>query len=152
MPAAIAAEPAESRCSAGSVRFPMNVIEEIKARLARYPDLDYDATTKCIRVRPRNDDGFSVTLYVRGSQFRVSFEGWHETFEDAGEALDCFVFGLSDACRLEIEYRGGMATKWAVQSRRGAAWVTDSEVGLLVVPFWRPRRVAHRQNHVVPAG
>ena len=128
----------------------MDVIKEVKARLAKYRSVAYNATKNSISVRPQDDDGFWVSLHVRGSEFTVSFDGWHETFRSANEALNCFVFGLSDACRLEVELRGRTATKWAVQSQQEGAWVTDSEVGLLLVPFWCRKRIVHRQNRLVP--
>ena len=90
-------------------------------------------------------------MYVDGSDFTVGFEGWHETFLDAKEALNCFAFGLSEACRLEVEFRGRMATKWAVQSLNDGSWVTESEVGLIFIPFWRKKRIVYRQNHLLPA-
>ena len=129
----------------------MDVIKEAKTRLAKYRGVAYNATVDSISVQPQDDDGFSVSLHVRRSEFTVSFDGWHETFQSADEALNCFVFGLSDACRLELELRGRTATKWAVQSQQHGAWVTDSEVGLLLVPFWRRKRIVHRQNRLVPA-
>lgn len=36
----------------------------------------------------------------------MSFEGWHEAFEQEEEALECVAFGLSAACRLRVDYRG----------------------------------------------
>ena len=129
----------------------MDVIKEVKARLATYPGVEYKATVDSISVQPQDDDGFSVSLHVRRSEFTVSFDGWHESFRSADEALNCFVFGLSDACRLEMELRGRTATKWALQSRQQGRLVTDSEVGLLLVPFWRRKRIVHRQNRMVPA-
>src|SRR5262249_14251262 len=48
----------------------------------------------------------------------VYFNGWHENFSDPSEALDCFVFGLSDECRLKEHRRGNVAYRWTVESKK----------------------------------
>jgi hypothetical protein len=40
--------------------------------------------------------------------------------------------------------------KWAVESLEAGAWTTDSETGLLLVPFWRSARTVYLQNNLVP--
>jgi hypothetical protein len=127
----------------------MNVIEEVKTRLSKYPDTRYSETPESIEIHPANDSGFSVGLMVSGGRYTVWFEGWHEEFESSAEALNCFAFGLSEACRLAVTYRGETAVKWVVESRRDGTWVADSEVGLLVAPFWRRATVTRKQNHLI---
>jgi hypothetical protein len=68
------------------------------------------------------------------------------------EALNCVGFGLSSSCRLAVTYRGSTPTSWAVQSRQGSAWKTDSVTGMLIVPFWRRPRVVFKQNDLVASG
>ena len=70
----------------------------------------------------------------------------HEEFALPLEALNCFAFGLSAACRLCVVYRGAMPTKWIVEAQRDGTWVADSETGLILIPFWLPRRVVYLQN------
>ena len=82
----------------------MNPIEEIKTRLQKYPHVKYESDASSIRVLPASDDGFTVELEVTDRRYTVYFNGWHENFNDAAEALNCFAFGLSDQCRLK-EYR-----------------------------------------------
>lgn len=129
----------------------MSAIETIKARLAKYPHAQFTATETSIVVEPYKPDGFKVRLDVRPGGFTVSFEGWHEEFESENEALNCFAFGLSSACRLRTDLRGGFPYRWTVESLEDGRWVSDSTTGLLVFPFWRPRRTLHRQNHFVSA-
>ena len=128
----------------------MGVIEDVKAKLVRYPKARYSETPDSIEVHPADDAGFAVSLQVRGEQFTVFFEGWHEEFGSASEALDCLAFGLSDSCRLSVTYRGATAVKWVVESCENGSWVMDSEVGLLLVPFWRTPIVVHKQNRLIP--
>jgi hypothetical protein len=129
----------------------MDVIAEMKARLAKYPGTRYVETPRSIEVLPQDDAGFPVSLQVTDAGFTVHFAGWHEDFASPEEALNCFAFGLSSACRLRVVYRGSMPTKWIVEAQRDGAWVADSETGLLLVPFWRPRRVVYLQNRLLPA-
>ncbi|MGD2047165.1 MAG: hypothetical protein PVJ80_08050 [Gemmatimonadota bacterium] len=127
----------------------MTVIDEVKARLAKYSEVRYSETADSIEVHPVDDSGFAVGLWVNGERLTVSFEGWHEEFDSAREALNCVAFGLSEECRLSITYRGAVAVKWVVESRQGDSWVEDSEVGLMITPFWRSQTVAKKQNHLL---
>jgi len=127
----------------------VSAIEEIKARLGRVPDVRFTESSTSIDVQPRDEAGFHVGLVLEDDGFVVYFDGWHERFDSEEEALDCFAFGLSDACRLCVVYRGSTPTKWIVESQEDGAWVQDSETGLMLVPFWRARRIVHKQNRFV---
>jgi hypothetical protein len=127
----------------------MNPIEEIKARLREYPKVKYETTASSITVLRASDDGFNVTLDMAPGGYTVSFNGWHEDFEDASEALDCFAFGLSDECRLKEYRRGNSAYRWAVESKQNGQWVTDSETGLFIFPFWKRGGVVYLQNNLI---
>jgi hypothetical protein len=130
---------------------PADVIAEIEVKLQKYSDVSYESTQDSITVHAQEEDGFAVACHVDDeSRFTVSFDGWHETFRTPVEALNCFAFGLSGECRLVVELRGQVATKWIVQSKRDGSWVTDSEVGLILIPFWRRKRIVYRQNRFAP--
>jgi hypothetical protein len=128
----------------------MNAVAKIRQKLASYPEVRHVATDSSVVIEPFEDSGFSVGLEQHRRGYTVSFEGWHEEFASSEEALDCFAFGLSEACRLRVTYRGHTAVKWAVQAGEAGEWIEDSEVGLLFVPFWRQRRVVVLQNHLLP--
>ncbi len=127
----------------------MNPIDEIMTRLRKYPDVKYESTASSITVLPSSDTGFNVSLEVGPSRYTVSFNGWHEDFEDAFEALDCFAFGLSDECRLKEYRRGNAAYRWTVESKHNGQWVADSETGLFLFPFWKRAEVVYLQNNLI---
>ena len=127
----------------------MNPIEQIKERLRKYPEVKYEADASSIVVLPASSDGFAVGLDVNGSQFTVSFNGWHEDFTTEEEALECFAFGLSDECRLREHRRGNFPYRWAVESKQDGEWVTDSETGLAFFPFWRRTEVVYLRNQLI---
>lgn len=127
----------------------MNPIEEIKIRLLKYPDVKYESDASSIRVLPTSNDGFTVEFDVTRGRYTVHFNGGHENFSDAEEALDCFAFGLSDQCRLKEYRRGNVAYRWDVESKENGQWVADSVTGLLVFPFWKRREVVYLQNRVI---
>ena len=126
-----------------------NAIEEIKERLRKYPHVTYEANDSSITVLPISNDGFTVGLSVNQSQYTVFFNGWHEDFQKEGEALDCFAFGLSNECRLKEFRRGKFAYRWIVESKQNGGWVADSETGLFLFPFWKPKRVCCLQNNLI---
>ena len=127
----------------------MNPIEEIKTRLRKYPNVKYESTISSITVLPSSEAGFTVGLDVAPARYTVSFNGWHEVFKDASEALDCFTFGLSDECRLKEYRRGSFAYRWAVESKQNGQWLADSETGLFIFPFWRGADVVYLQNNLI---
>jgi hypothetical protein len=89
----------------------MDVIEEINAKLVKYPHARYEADANSISVFPISDDGFTVSPAASQNTYTVSFAGWHEDFRDKDEALNCFAFGLTTDCRLKEYRRGKFAYK-----------------------------------------
>ena len=124
-------------------------IAEIRKRFEKYPDARTEEGAGSIRFLPSSPDGFVVGFYVDRDGYTVAFDGWHERFRAVDEALNCFAFGLSDACRLKIVSRGGKPHRWIVEHRRDGAWVPDGETRLLLFQFWRPPSVAYRQNALI---
>lgn len=127
----------------------LDVIKGIIQKLEKYPELKYSHGDGFISVDPPSELGFSVTLSANFPGYTVGFDGWHEEFEDEGEALDCFAFGLSDRCRFRVTMRGNISCSWTVESRDGVAWKEDSTTGLILIPFWRKRSIVYRQNNVI---
>jgi hypothetical protein len=122
------------------------VIAKIKAKLQAYPDVPCSFTDRSAEAGPVGPEGFVVGLQVAAPEYVVSYDSWHEHFTDIEEALNCFAFGLIGECRLAITYAGSTPTKWTLQIQHDGQWVNESTTGLLLVPFWRKRRVVFRQN------
>ncbi|GIW82814.1 MAG: hypothetical protein KatS3mg105_4621 [Gemmatales bacterium] len=127
----------------------MGAVEQIVERLERHPELVYRVSSGTVTVEPPTAEGFSVSLTEGAGAWVVAFDGWHEHFTSADEALRCFAFGLSDRCRLRVHLRGSFAYRWAVEERTEAGWREVSVTGLLFFPFWRRPRVVYRQNAVL---
>ena len=130
----------------------MNTIDKIKAKLAKYPELTYQAEVDRISIDPPSDSGFPVWLAVNHPGFTVGFDGWHEEFDAEAEALDALAFGLSDHCRLKVTKRGETVCSWVVEWKEGDQWKEDSTTGLVLIPFWKSKSVEYRQNSVVKIG
>lgn len=130
----------------------MTAIEEIQQRLAKYPHLTYTVRDNAIKVDAPSPEGFDLIFVENSGEWIVFFDGWHEHFESRDEALDCFAFGLSSECRLEVTLRGSFPYRWRVQSRTADGWETENTTTLLCFPFWRRRRVEYRRNDVLPDG
>lgn len=124
------------------------IIDRIKERLLKYPSCRYEATSSSLTIHAEVG-GFDVGVHLDNHGFTVSFDGWHEHFATEDEALECFAFGLSDACRLEVSYRGELPTSWTVQTFKNGEWISESTTGLLLVPFWRSKSIRHLQNHLI---
>ena len=129
----------------------MDAIAAIKSKLAKYPHIRYSASDRSIEIQPADASGFTVGCQQTAEGLTVAFEGWHEAFKSETEALNCFAFGLSEACRLRVVYRGDTPVRWTVEARRDGVWASDSETGLLLIPFWRRKNVRYLQNRWLPA-
>ena len=128
----------------------MPLIEEIKSKLSKYPAARYQSNTSSISVLPNSTDGFAVDIVVNGNNhYTVSFNGWHEDFEDEDEAKNVFAFGLSDECRLKECRRGSFAYKWTLESLEHGEWIEQSTTGLLIFPFWKKASVHYLQNNLL---
>jgi hypothetical protein len=130
----------------------MDIIKEIEAKLQSYPDAEVEIDGNSISVLPNSSDGFTVSLMVNQDSYTVSFNGWHEDFQDKDAALDCFAFGLSSDCRLKEYLHGSVACKWTVESKENGEWVEDSTTGLLLFPFWTKKKTRYLQNTLISAG
>ncbi len=141
-------------CSVRSfhIEFGPDAVDQLVATLAKYPEADIRRAGDSISIQPPGDDGFKVELHVGDDRYTVVFDGgWHEEFDTEEEAVNCVRFGLSSSCRLAVTYRGSTPSSWAVQSRQGSDWKTDSVTGLLIFPFWRRPRAVYKQNDLVPS-
>lgn len=129
----------------------MNLIDDIKTRLSKYPHARYESDASSITVFPHSPDGFAVTLVVNdGNVYTISFQGWHEDFEGEEEALNVFAFGLSYECRLKEYRRGNFAYKWTVEYLDDEGqWQEESTTGLLLFPFWKRSTVRYLQNNLL---
>ncbi len=127
----------------------MNPIEEIKTRLRKFPRVEYESDSSSISVLPTSDAGFTVMLEVGDGVYTVYYNGWHEDFEDAAEAFNCFSFGLSAECRMKEYRRGKFAYRWTIESKEGDGWVVDSTTALVIFPFWKRKEVVYLQNDLI---
>ena len=127
----------------------MSAIDQIKEKLKKYSELNYQLEGNTLSITPLDTNGFRVWLAEDDACYTVGFDGWHEEFECESDALDCFAFGLSDQCRLKIVRRGDMACSWTVESKENNEWKMDSRTGLIFVPFWRKKSIEYRYNSVI---
>ncbi len=112
----------------------MNPTNEILNKLKKYPSLDYDSSDGYVTVHPFSNDGFTVrfdtVIGESDDPYIVSFEGWHEHFDDAEEALNCFAYGLSSKCRLRVHERGGKHINGPLKPMKMAhGYLTVQQVG-----------------------
>lgn len=129
----------------------MDGFERIKEILRRSPSVPLEESVekdgrKRISIAPR-PDGFLVSLSGRPGDYEVSFNGWHEPFDDAEEAVRCFLLGCSSRVRLEVSKRGDFEYRWVLQYKDGEQWVVDSITALFIFPFWRRKHTVYLQNN-----
>jgi len=134
------------------------VIEEIREKLAKYPQARIEHDTSSITWYPTDPEGFLVRLTVEcrsgGERYAVYYNGSREDFTHRGAAVQAFGFGLSTGCRLREYLRAGRAVRWIVEawSPRRQRWEADWDFVrvLRALAFsWRRLTVRHLQNRII---
>ena len=119
------------------------IIEELREKLARYPNAQTvfdDSSITCLSSSP---DGFAVRLTVHPGVTRewysVYYNGSHEEFGHRETAMLTFAFGLSSGCRLREYSRLGRAYRWVVDlwDKDKQRWKPDWEIVQFTAPFWQ---------------
>lgn len=127
----------------------MSTFQQIKAVLDEAA-ISYVEEPDTLAVVSGSDAGFDVRVVAAGDEQVVGYGHlWHEHFDSAAEARQCFLFGLTDRCRLESVFYGRMECRATVQHLVEGEWVKCSRTGVLFVPFWRRRSVRLRFNEIL---
>ncbi len=125
-------------------------IKKIVEKLEQYPNVSYDLEDNFILIKDNRKSGFPVTLKVeKGDSFIVTYALWHEKFNKQEEALDCFVFGLTNQCRLKLTKKGNRIVKYTVQNKEDKKWLDDSTTGFIDIAFWKETKVEYLQNNLI---
>ncbi len=127
----------------------MSIIDKIKEKLKKYPQLKYKVQGNTITVFPPSSFGFSVWCEERNGEFTIGFDGFHEEFKNEEDALNFFGFGLSDNCRLKVIIRGETKCSWTLESKEENGWISNSTTGLIFIPFWKKKRVKYLSNSII---
>lgn len=131
----------------------MNIIDKLKIELKKNSKIKYISDDSSIVVKKVQGDGFDVGLYINPTDqntYTVYYEGWHEHFTDEKKAINAFMFGLTNKCRLKAEFRGDKAYKWTLEYQRDGKWNEDSVTGTFIKPFWRKKEIRYLQNNYFP--
>ena len=129
-----------------------SVIDRAATALTRLGGVPFTSSDVELSVPSMTDDGFEVSLNVAGPRrFLVRYDNWHQVFDRAEDAYDCFEYGLSDSCRLRVTYRGTTPVECCIERRQYGLWVPGRAIARRLSPFWRSRRIVHRQNRVFTA-
>jgi len=128
----------------------MSIIEDVKAGLAQYPEVQFVEAETTLTIPAADNDGFAILVMQLGSVITVVYgEGWNEQFTDPAEAVQCIIFGLSPACRLVTAYRGSSPYRWTVEYLEDGEWLEFTAEKYFSLAFWRPKKVVYRQNRVL---
>jgi hypothetical protein len=125
------------------------LISSIEVALQQYSHINYLAGLYHLEVPAQTRNGFRVWIRQRAGRYTLGFEKWHQEFTSAAPAFEFFMFGLSRGCRLRVLSCGGVDYKWQVQRQLDRRWVTVSESGLVVYPFWWKKKERLLQNEIV---
>jgi hypothetical protein len=125
------------------------LVARARRRLARWPEVAYEATSSSLDIPAAKPGGFHIRLQHQRKGYRVRFDGWTRTFDRDDDALDCLELGLSDSCRLAVTCRGSTPVAWTLEVREFGMWVPHRCTRRRLVPFWRPARTEYKQNDVI---
>jgi hypothetical protein len=125
------------------------LIARARRRLARWPEVVYQATHDALHIPAAKPDGFDLRLHSQAKGHTVRLDGWTRTFDRDDDALDCLELGLSDACRLAVTCRGRTPVAWTLEIREFGMWVPHRRTRRRLVPFWRRVHTEYKQNDFI---
>lgn len=134
--------------SVAALKRDFDPLAEIRLRLAHHPDLAIVDRGRSITVSTGAATGFDVWFSDAREEFVVGLGGWRGHFDkdEAELALEYFLFGLSDRCRVRVDSRAGIDYKWTVEALEDGAWVTDATTSIFWARFWRPKETRYLSN------
>ena len=118
------------------------IIQEIREKLARFPDARIEFDDSSITCFPSSPNGFAVRLAVHPGitqeWYSIHYNGSHEEFDNRHTAILTFALGLSSGCRLREYSRMGSAYRWVVDlwEEDKQRWKPDWEIVRFTRPFW----------------
>lgn len=122
-----------------------SALERLMGKL-REAGVSFAVEDDCVVVPRPKQQGFSVRFEETAGGFVVHYDGWREAFTCEMRAVDCFVFGLSDRCRLKVFRRGEEAYRWTVEYFADGQWLEGSTMGTCSFPLWQERSIEYKQN------
>ncbi len=132
---------------------PENIIELIENKLVQFPKVKFQKIPNGISVSALTPEGFDIWVSDDGTKVTVGYAGWYQHFpDDRRQAYECFLWGLTDHCRLKVFSKGDRDYKWAAEFRRGQDWkgmgvVTD--FGEILFHFWKTTHIRFLQNTTI---
>ena len=130
-----------------------NIIQLIEDKLGQYPQVKFKKSPMRFSVLPLNAEGFEVWASDDGTEVTVGFAGWRQHFKtDRRQAYECFLWGLTDHCRLKVFSKGDRDYKWDAEFRRTEDWKgmgTVSDFSEILFHFWKPTHFRYLQNNII---
>jgi len=126
----------------------MKTTEKIKKLIDRIPDLNFEESKNYFSILPSDKKGFKVWMSIKDKYMTVGYDGWHEEFDIENDAIRCFIYGLTNKCRLKVFKRGKVVYKWIMQAFEDDQWLDFSSTIILFVPFWRKKEIIFLQNNI----
>jgi len=100
-------------------------------------------------VCPKDKEGFEVSYTEDEMLAYVGCSGWHEDFQDRGEAKNYFMNALTPQVCLQVFLKGRFEYKWKYEAKFDDVWEDFGLTGLLFYPFWRKTRTVIKiNNHI----
>ncbi len=129
----------------------MSICEYLENLLTNEFSIANQRKENSISVSPQNQSGFEVALREDEDEITVSYEGWHEHFNDADSAINCFLFGLTNRYRLCVKSWGAKPWKWTLEYLDEDSWIQwGGSMHYLSFPrFWRSRETVYLQNNAL---
>jgi len=124
----------------------MDIIDLIRQKVAKFPQLRYGAGPRHIHIDAPFDHGFAIDVTVTMKGIVVAFDRWYERFDNPEDALACFDFAFSDRCRVRVDRAGSTDFRWTLECRYDDEWEKDTSVTSMLYPFWKPVYSRYLQN------
>jgi hypothetical protein len=126
------------------------MFEELLSILQKYSQIRFERRDNLIRVLASTRDGFEVIIeQIWDNHFSVSYDNWHQDFYNWEDAQDCFLFGLSNRCRLKVQCKDAVPFRWTVERLEEEKWLERSSNSVWNYRFLSAPTTAYLQNDML---
>jgi hypothetical protein len=126
------------------------LVKEVVDLLKKYPQIKFERRDYSVLVPAAAAEGFPVLIeQIWEGHYAVSFGGWQKDFSSLEEAMECFLHGLSNHCRLKVESKGNKPVKWTLEDLENLDWKEISSRGSWSPLNFKPPVISYLQNNLL---
>lgn len=106
----------------------------------------FEVTADRIVIPARSSSEFQIAATYYANKWILSFDDWHDDFEDIESVLQLVSQALSGSLRLRIDRIGGRPVRWTLErNTKDDCWIELYSNGVFFIEFGRHKDSIYRR-------